>query len=189
MKQALILHGTDASPESNWFSWLKNQLEERGYKVWLPQLPNCDRPDVNAYNTFLLSNPDFAFTPETIIIGHSSGAVEVLSLLQHLPEGIRINTAFLVSAFRDSLGWDSLKNLFSEPFDFTSIRAKARSFVFIHSDNDPYVPLEQAEYLAHELNGELIVKAGQGHFNTELSDLYEEFPMLLELINRYSGIA
>lgn len=23
MKQALILHGTDATPEDNWFSWLK----------------------------------------------------------------------------------------------------------------------------------------------------------------------
>lgn len=188
MKQALILHGTDASPNSNWFIWLKNQLKERGFEVWLPQLPNCDRPDAQTYNSFLLSNPDFNFTPETIIIGHSSGAVEILSLLQHLPDETRIRMAFLISAFKDSLGWDSLKNLFNEPFDFKEIRTRANSFVLVHSDNDPYVPLAHAQYLARELNGELIVRSGQGHFNTEISDAYKEFPMLLELIdNQYSG--
>ena len=40
MKQALILHGTDATPVNNWFTWLNEQLEQDGYKVWLPQLPD-----------------------------------------------------------------------------------------------------------------------------------------------------
>jgi predicted alpha/beta hydrolase family esterase len=66
---------------------------------------------------------------ETIIIGHSSGAVEVLSLLQHLPEDKKVKAVFLVSAFRDDLGWDALTDLFTEPFDFEIIRTKA--------DNNP----------------------------------------------------
>lgn len=83
MKQALILHGTDATPQSNWFIWLKGKLEKDGYKVWLPQLPNSDTPNTKVYTDFLLSEPDFTFDDETIIIGHSSGAVEVLHLLQN----------------------------------------------------------------------------------------------------------
>jgi two-component system response regulator HydG len=90
MKQALILHGTDATPASNWFAWLKVQLEQDGYAVWLPQLPNSDKPNAKTYNQFLLANQDFEFNNETIIIGHSSGAVEVLSLLQHLPEDKKV---------------------------------------------------------------------------------------------------
>lgn len=184
MKQALILHGTDATPANNWFTWLKEQLEQGSYKVWLPQLPNSDKPNTETYNKFLLSNPDFEFDEETIIVGHSSGAVEALSLLQHLPDNAKIKAAFLVSAFRDDLGWDALTGLFTEPFDFEKIKTKAEKFVFLHSDNDPYVPLGHAHYLAERVGGELIVKPGQGHFNTELSEKYKSFPELLELIRR-----
>ena len=121
MKQALILHGTDASPSHNWFTWLKEQLEQDGYKGWLPQLPDSATPNTKTYNEFLLSNSDFVFDDETIIIGHSSGAVEILSLLQHLPDDTRIKAAYLVSAFQDDLGWESLAGLFEEPFDFEKI--------------------------------------------------------------------
>lgn len=182
MKRALILHGTDATPASNWFAWLKEQLEQDGYKVWLPQLPNSEKPSTKTYNQFLLSNGNFDFNGETIIIGHSSGAVEVLSLLQHLPEGKKVKTVFLVSAFRDDLGWDALKNLFTVPFDFEVIRTKADKFIFLHSDNDPYCPVEHAQYLAEQVGGELVIKSGQGHFNTEISEKYKAFPELLEII-------
>lgn len=182
MKQALILHGTDATPEDNWFSWLKEQLEQSGYKVWLPQLAASDRPNAKIYNQFLLSNQTFEFNEETIIIGHSSGAVEILHLLQNLPADKKIKAAFLVSAFKDDLGWDALTGLFDEPFDFAKIKSMSDKFVFIHSDNDPYVPFEHAEYLTKQVGGELILKPGQGHFNTELSDKYKQFSELLELI-------
>lgn len=182
MKHALILHGTDATPAHNWFNWLKAQLEQDGYSVWLPQLPNSTTPQAKVYNEFLLSNPDFSFDDETIIIGHSSGAVEIFSLLQHLPDDAHIRAAYLVSAFKDDLGWESLAGLFEEPFDFEKIKTKADKFVFLHSDNDPYVPLEQARYLSGQADGELIIKTGQGHFNTELSKSYKEFPLLLHII-------
>ena len=152
--------------------------------MWLPQLPNSDKPNTETYNKFLLSNPDFDFNEETIIIGHSSGAVEALSLLQHLPDNAKVKAVFLVSAFKDDLGWDALTGLFTEPFDLEKVKAKAEKFVFIHSDNDPYVPLEHAQYLAEQVGTELIVKSGQGHFNTELSEQYKAFPELLELIEK-----
>lgn len=182
MKNALILHGTDASPFHNWFTWLKEQLEQDGYDVWLPQLPDSATPSTKTYNEFLLSNPNFVFNDETILIGHSSGAVEILSLLQHLPDDVHIKAAYFASAFKDDLGWDSLTGLFEEPFDFEKIKARAGKFVFLHSDNDPYVPLEQARYLSEQVEGELIVKTGQGHFNTELSEQYREFPLLFHII-------
>lgn len=182
MKQALILHGTDATPQSNWFTWLKGKLEKDGYKVWLPQLPNSDTPNTKVYTDFLLSEPDFTFDDETIIIGHSSGAVEVLHLLQKLSDDTKIKAAFLVSAFKDDLGWDALGGLFDEPFDFASIKTKAGKFTFLHSDNDPYCPIEHAQYLSGQVGGELIIKSGQGHFNTELGEQYKVFPELLEII-------
>lgn len=167
MKNALILHGTDSNSSANWFPWLKGELENLGYKVWVPNLPHAEKPNIERYNKFLLANNDWVFDSESIIIGHSSGAVEILGLLQALQEDAVVNKCILVGSFMDDLGWDSLKELFLKPFDFEKIKKQARQFIFIHSDNDPYCPLENAEYLSQKLNGKLIVIKGQGHFSGE----------------------
>lgn len=182
MAKFLILHGTGATPESNWFMWLKGILIGQGHAVWLPQLPGADKPDAETYTKFLLSNNDFTYDDQTIIIGHSSGSVEALYLLQHLPKTTAIKAAILVSAFRDDLNWDSLKGLFKEPYNFDTIKEHCQRFVFVHSDDDPYVPIEQAEFLAIETGGELLTFEGQGHFNTELSPDYKQFSKLLDII-------
>jgi len=182
MTRFLILHGTDASPKSNWFMWLKGKLIGMGYEVWLPQLPDSEMPNVKTYNKYLLSNPKFIFDKDTIIIGHSSGSVESLSLLQNLPKSSVIKAAILVSAFKDNLDWEVLDGLFVEPFDFELIKKHCHSFTFIHSDNDPYCPTSYAEYLAKQTNGKLIMVEGQGHFNTEISPDYKQFPKIIEVI-------
>ena len=183
MIKVLILHGTDANPDSNWFMWLKGKLVGRGYNVWLPQLPDSDKPNTTKYTQFLLSNKNFVIDKDTIIIGHSSGSVEILNLLQDLKKGVKIKGVILVSAFKDDLGMENLKELFNEPLSFAKINIHCDKFIFIHSDNDPYCPLEHAKYLVSKTNGELIVFPGQGHFNTEISSEYNKFPEIIQFID------
>lgn len=185
MSKFLILHGTAASPSSNWFMWLKGILIGQGHEVWLPQLPAAETPDTRIYNEFLLGNADFTYDEDTILIGHSSGAVEVLSLLQHLPDTSSIRAAILVSSFKDDLGMEELKGLFKEDFDFARIKEHCSNFTFIHSDDDPYCTIDHAEYLALKTGGQLIVFEGQGHFNTELSPEYKQFPEILDFISEF----
>jgi len=182
MSNILILHGADGTPDSNWFMWLKGALIGQGHKVWLPQLPNSDTPNAKAYTEFLLANKNFTFNEETVLIGHSAGAVEILHLLQHLPDDVKIKAAVLVSAFKDNLDWEALDGLFEESLDYEVIQSRCEKFLFVHSDDDPYGPLEHAEYLAIKTGGELVVFPGQGHFNAELGPQYKQFPELLELI-------
>src|SRR5579864_4425205 len=141
MKNAIILHGTSNTPDGNWFRWLERQLRQRRYDVWLPQLPNPEVPNAEKYNNLLLNN-EFNFNSETILVGHSSGAVSILNLLQELPVGSKIKAAFMVGAFKGPLDKANRSELFPKPFDFEKIKARCGKFVFIHSDNDPYCPLE-----------------------------------------------
>jgi predicted alpha/beta hydrolase family esterase len=185
MKNAIILHGTGNTPEGNWFRWLEKQLQERGYEVWLPHLPDAEVPNAEKYNKLLL-NHGFDFNKETILVGHSSGSVAILNLLQELPDAAKIRASFLVGAFKGPLGRDTRSELFPKPFDFEKIKSRCGKFVFIHSDNDPYCPLEDAEFLSEKLGGELVVEKGQGHFNLETGPQYKQFPLLLELIDKQS---
>lgn len=181
MKNAAILHGTDSSPDANWFQWLKKELDRRGYRVWLPQLPSADKPSVCIYNPFLESG--WEYNEETVMIGHSSGAVAILNFLNKMPDDFHIKKALLVGSFKDDLGWDALQDLFTYEWDFEKIKSKSDEFVFIHSDNDPYCPLEHAEYLSKKLDGELVVMTGQKHFSTgTVGEKYTQFPELLKYL-------
>jgi hypothetical protein len=187
MKNVLILHGTQANSSSNWFSWLRDELKKKGFKVWLPDLPNSNLPSLQAINRFIFANKDWDFNADSIIVGHSSGAIAILAILSELPENVILDKCILVSYFtKDSPGgkWELNAKLFDFDFDFDKIKKHAKKFVIVHSDNDPYGLLEDAKALAEKLGSELIIKKGQGHFNLEKGEQYHQFPFLLKLIGK-----
>ena len=183
MTNGLILHGTQGSPEGNWFPWLKKQLEIKGYKVWVPKLPGSDKPQLKQYTKYIFGNKDWQFDSESIVIGHSSGAVAALALLNELPKNSVINTCILVAIFeKNSPGgaWEPNTNLFNYTFDLVKIKKQAKKFIIFASDNDPYCPLLYAQNLAKELGGKIVVVEGAGHFNEDSG--YKKFPLLMKYL-------
>ena len=176
MKNAVIFHGTEGTSQSNWIPWLKEELEIIGYEVWAPDLPNSAAPNEDAYTRFV-AQANFPFNDQTILIGHSSGAVALLKLLPKI--GTQVKASFLVSAFENELGWPNLKGLFVKPFNFDAIRMNGGDMYFLHGDDDPIVPLQQADHIALQCAATLVPIAGGGHFNLETSPEYREFPKLL----------
>lgn len=178
MKNVLILHGTNGHSQHNWFPWLKGELEKKGYQVWVPDLPGADRPNIERYNQFIL--PKWRFNEESVMVGHSSGAVAILGLLQELPDNVVIDKAILVAGFVDDLGYDPVKEMFARPFNWEKIKKQARKFIFIHSDDDPNVPSYHGPALKERLGGELVIMPGQKHFSVSTAgEKYREFPELL----------
>jgi|SRR3989344_3098703 len=187
MKNVLLLHGSGNNSQGNWFPWLKKELEEKGFKVWVPNLPHADYPDISEWVDFIFSSKNWEFNKESLIIGHSAGATLILGLLQNLPSNKVISKAILVAGCV-SIGKSKEKNrvkqgLLKSPFNWNKIKQSAQKFYFIHSDNDRYeCGIEQGMIMQQYLGGELIFKPGEDHFNLETSPKYKKFPLLLELI-------
>lgn len=182
MTRAVILHGTDATPNESWRPWMKKKLEVEGYEVWIPALPENHTPNREVYGDFLFGQ-GWDFT-DNLVIGHSSGAVEVLNLLmdERCP---KVKMGVMVGAWAGGLpnsyeeGNPQFINLFpKEGFDFERIKSKADKLAFFHGDNDPYCPLEQAQYLAKNLDASLTVIPNGGHLGSALT----EFPELWDVI-------
>ncbi|HRC27821.1 MAG TPA: alpha/beta hydrolase [Candidatus Saccharimonas sp.] len=182
MKRAVILHGTDGGPDLIWIPWLKQKLEAEGYEVWAPLLPENHTPNRKVYNDFLFGQ-GWDFT-DNIVVGHSSGAVEVLNLLMD-DRCPRVKMAVMVGVWAGGVpngygeGSSQFDNLFSpEGFDFGRIKNNAEHIALLHGDNDPFCPLEQAEYIATQLDVPLTIVPGGGH----LGRSYPELPELWEVV-------
>lgn len=187
MKNILILHGAGNNSQGNWFPWLKNSLEEKGYKVWSPNLPNSDTPILRDWLDIIFSNKDWEFNEESIIVGHSSGATLILRILENLPKDIKIDKAILVAGFVDKGSlpqfYQYKVDLLNTPFDWDKIKNSCNNFYFIASDNDPYdCGLRHSKKMQEKLGGKLILKKGEGHFNLEVGEKYRQFPEILDYI-------
>lgn len=179
MKNAIIFHGTGDLPGMFWFPFVAEGLRARGFEVWVPQLPNAEKPNLADWLPFILENGKFGV--ETVLIGHSAGAQIILSLLEK--NNIKVKQAILVSGYSKPLPKtaDDPKN--QDSFDWEKIRGKAGEFVFINSDNDPWECTDaQGKIMADNLGGQLIIMH-DGHMGSQThSQLYKEFPLILELI-------
>ena len=102
MKNAILIHGTKDSPELYWFPYVKKGLEEKGYKVWAPDMPAKDKPNRKDWVPFILDN--WEINEETVLIGHSAGAQIIPSILEKV--NVKINQAILVSGYAKALRKD-----------------------------------------------------------------------------------
>ena len=177
----VVLHGTGGNSQDQWFPWLASELKKKGYTVWVPDLPGADEPDINQYNPYILKNCPFTIDQNTIVIGHSSGAVAAFGLVQILT--VRINKIISVAGFVDDLDYKPVKKMFRTwKFNWKIIKTKAKKFTIICSDNDPFVPAKHGKELQRLLDGDLKIMPGQKHFSVSTNPKYTIFPELLELI-------
>lgn len=183
MRRVVILHGTDACPHLHWFQWLKAKLKKAGYKVWIPILPNNHNPNRETYNNFILGK-DKDYSGD-VFIGHSSGGVAILNLLMddRMP---KIKLGIIIGAWSDTkaAGLDTVQFKYALPangFDFEKIKRGADELLFIHGEDDPYCPLEQAKWLAEKCGGKIVVIPKGHHLGVSRAP---EFPELIDELKK-----
>jgi len=180
MKNIIIIHGYGETPESYWYPYLKKELEQKGYKVTIPLLPNTNNPKLNKQVDYVLSN--LKFNEGTILIGHSSGCPVILAVLEKIPT--IINQAILVAGYTTPLKTltEDTKNL-KDSFDFKTIKKHCKDFVFINSDNDPWGCDDKQGKLMHEKLGGTLIINHEGHMGSDTyKQPYKEFPYILEVV-------
>ena len=183
MPTVFIFHGALGHPEENWFPWLAGELRKRGVQVIVPRFPTPEGQTLE--NWFEVMRPHLAkMGKETILVGHSVGAVFLLRVLEKVK--VQVRAGFLVAGFAERLGlpqFDPLNVTFLEGgFDWVSIRKNCEYRSVYYSDNDPYVKELQGARLAKTLKAKAVLVRGAGHFNEAAG--YTRFPLLLEAVEK-----
>jgi len=191
-ERAFIIHGYLGYPDEAWQPWLKAELERRGYEVALPEMPHPDRPVISEWIGFiakLVGRPD----EKTVMIGHSIGAQAVLRYLETLGgTGRSVGKTVLIAsnfpggmspeAADERAGGDRpLVPWLTTGVDPNKVRIAAGKCIVILSDNDPFIPFEEAKAsFQANLGARIIVEAGKGHFNED--DKITELPAALAAV-------
>ncbi len=183
-KRVFVIHGWEGSPGSNWFPWLKGELEGRGFEVIVPALPSADYPISFEWLDYMQKVIGVA-DKNTCLVGHSLGVMAILRFLEFIPSAQKAGGAVLVAGFPESLGFKETESFFDTPLDYEKIRSSAEKFIAINSDNDPYVPLRNGEILRDKLGAELIVVPRGYHLSQ--SEGFTQLPVVLESVLKISN--
>ena len=179
VRDVLIFHGTAGNPNRNWFPWLKDKLEEKGYRVAVPKFPTPEGESLTSWLK-VLQNYNKLIGEETIIIGHSKGGLFGLRVFEKLQKPVY--ATFLVSApvgIKPILYYKedaAFSNGFE--FDWDTIQNNSKHFTVYHSDTDPYVCLDNGKELAKKLGVTLQFIPNAGHLNAKSG--YIKFDRLLK---------
>jgi len=186
MKRVFIVHGWGGRPDEAWFPWIKKELEDKGYKVFIPAMPETDEPKMELWIPFLsqlVGKPDL----NTFFVGHSIGCQAIIRYLETLPEGTKIGGAVFVA------GWYNVRNIDTEedkriagpwvntPRDDEKIKRIINKAIAIFSDDDPFVAPENQKSWQEKVGAKIIVEHNKGHFNEEEPSVWE-LPSALEAL-------
>ncbi len=186
--KVVLVHRWDGTPEYDWYPWLKQRLEHKGFEVVVPSMPNTAEPEITAWVNHLKKVVGVP-ARHTYFIGHSIGCQTIMRYLETLPKHIRIGGAIFVA------GWFVLENLENDdvtaivrpwvetPIDFTKIKEKTTKISVFLSDNDPFGGFKNAPLFKKHLNAKVIQEKGRGHFTAE--DGVTELPEVIEELNKF----
>ena len=164
MKTAYIFHDSFCDPFSEWYPWMKETLESKGYLVIVPKFPS---PAGQSYESWkvVIKNYINTFDTSTIIIGHGTGGVFALRIVQELTQ--KIQGLFLVASYGEpigNIGYDRINKTFYEPaLDWKKIKEHAATIRIFAGDQDPFVPLTITERLAEGLGENIETIPEGGH--------------------------
>ncbi len=187
IKRVFVVHRWDGTPKSDWYPWLKRELENKGFRVEVPTMPNTSEPKINDWVNHLKKVVG-KLDNKTYFIGHSIGCQTIMRFLEKEDYKNKIGNIVFVA------GWFKLDNLEGEevevianpwintPIDFNKIKRKISKLTVFLSTNEPYGFIkENTRIFKEKLDAKIILEKDKGHFTED--DGISELPEILAEIN------
>jgi len=178
MKAIIIPGNGNTDITENWFQNVKNELQKLGLEVVAENMPD---PALARKKYWLPFIKEKLSTDDSILIGHSSGAVAILRYL----EGNKAKLAILVGVCYTDLGDEDEKKsgYYDEPWKWDKIEKNAEKIVIFASRNDPYIPISEALHIKDKINAEYHEYSNEGHFGADVNKT--EFPEIIAIVKKF----
>ncbi|MEX0924376.1 MAG: alpha/beta fold hydrolase [Candidatus Paceibacterota bacterium] len=172
--KAIIIPGNgDDGPGDGWRPYVVHELSKLGIGIINLRFPDPELARQSYWIPFLET---LAIDEETILIGHSSGAV---AAIRYAAEN-RVRGTVLVSAYHTDLGLENEKisGYFDDEWQWEKVKSNQDWIIQFHSTDDPFIPTSEARFVRDRLDTEYHEFTDREHHNQT------QFPELVEAIVR-----
>lgn len=170
--KAIIVPGNgDDDPQDKWFPYVEKELGKLGVEVKNVKFPD---PVLARKEHWLPFLEKLGADENTILIGHSSGAVAAI----RYAENHKILGSVLVGSYHNHLDIEDEKKsgYFDGEWQWDKAKSNQEWIIQFHSTDDPYIPTEQAHFIKGKLDTEYHEFTDREHFGDK------EFPELVEAV-------
>ncbi|XP_074652328.1 serine hydrolase RBBP9-like [Tubulanus polymorphus] len=161
--------------DCNWYGWLKQKLSAIEVECLLHNMPDPVTARESIWIPYMRDT--LKCDKDTIIIGHSSGAVAAMRYI----EKYKVYGVILVSAYLTDLGdpTERESGYFTRPWLWDQMRENCRDIAQFGSTDDHFLPWSEQEEASINLKADLHKFDNRGHF------MNSRFPELLKLVKKY----
>lgn len=166
----ILIHGNGGSNSNDvWLPYVERELGALGYQVTNRTFPDNIKARASYWLPFI---KELGADTNTVIIGHSSGAVAAMRYAEHN----ELLGSVLVGACHTDLGEPSerVSGYYDTPWDWTAIKLHQKFILQYASPDDPFIPIAEARFIQKKLGSKYHEFAKRGHFqDNELPELIE----------------
>lgn len=179
----VMVHGNgpteDWTRPRGWQPYLLEEFEKLGIDAHGPLMPEPEFAPMDVWLPYLEN--EMVVDENTILIGHSSGAVAAM----RYAETHKVKGLILVSGGYTDLDDETEKKsgYFDKPWNWEAIKENTEWIVQFHSKDDPYIPLTEAEFIHEKLDSEFTLFEDKGHLSAE-GDGVTEVPEIVEIVKK-----
>ena len=176
--KVIFIHGNGGGwPKENWLPPVARALKVLPVKVILKQFPD---PVLARAKYWLPFIKKLGADENTILVGHSSGAVAAM----RYAEKHKILGSILVATCHTDLGEKSEKvsRYYDKPWDWKAIKGNQQWIIQFASVDDRFIPIKEARFVHKQLQTKYYEFKHQGHFSSW--DKKTDFPQIVNLIKK-----
>jgi uncharacterized protein len=166
----------------HWFPYVQQHLTRYGIEVvakefpdpviarsqyWLPYIKNVLKAD-----------------NKSILIGYSTGATACLRYAEQNKIFGSILVAPSCRHYDDE--HEKASGYFDNIWNWEKIKNNQRWIVQFSSEDDPYIPIDESQYINQMLDSEYFECTDQGHFGDDV--FKEKFPEIVEIVRNKLGV-
>jgi len=176
--KVILIHGNGGHwPKENWLPPVARRLRELGLKVIFRQFPD---PVLARAKYWLPFIKKLGADENTILVGHSSGAVAAM----RYAEKHKIFGSILVAACYTDLGVpeEKISRYYDKPWNWEAIKNNQQWIAQFASVDDQFIPIKEARFIHKKLSTEYYEFKHQGHFSSW--DKKVDFPKIVAIIKK-----
>ena len=173
--RVILIHGNGGGTAGDiWFPWLERELSALGLVVINRTFPDNVKARARFWLPFL---EELGADEQTILIGHSSGAVAAM----RYAETHRLAGSILVGVCHTDLGDadEAASGYYRDPWQWSRIREHQPWIAIFNSTDDPHIPIAEARFVAAQLKARYFEFTDRGHFVDSC-----EFPEIVDIFRR-----